>query len=77
MVTLIFLRGLCILSSQVVLSSQSVMEVANFCAAMDTLIDQDAVCVGMYGLIHFSAPKGLSTKENLFCILNFVSKTNH
>ena len=31
-----------ILSSQVVsLSLQSVMEVANFCAAMDTLIDQD------------------------------------
>ena len=31
-----------ILNSQVVsLSLQSVMEVANFCAAMDTLIDQD------------------------------------
>ena len=34
-----------ILSSQVVsLPLQSIMEVANFCAAMDTLIDQD-VCL--------------------------------
>ena len=33
-----------ILSSQVVsLPFQSVMEVANFCAAMDTLIDQDGI----------------------------------
>ena len=36
--------GECILSSQVVsLPLQSVMEVANFCAATDTLIDQDEV----------------------------------
>ena len=40
-------RYVCILSSQVVsLPFQSVihMEVANFCAAMDTLIDQDGGC---------------------------------
>ena len=28
------------------------VEVAKFCAAMDTLIDQDGVCVGMYGLTY-------------------------
>ena len=45
-------------SSQVVsLSLQSVMEVANFCVAMDTLIDQDGgepagplLCVGHFNM---------------------------
>ena len=39
-----FHKGRLILSSQVVLLPfQPVIEVANFCAAMDTLIDQDGV----------------------------------
>ena len=46
-----------ILSSQVVsLPCKSVMEVANFCAAMDTLIDQDAeLWQTPYVFLHFSA----------------------